>query len=48
MRCLFLPCPRCSQVYWPGSHRDHLLEKMRAVGLVTDKVENNGIKSDWK
>ncbi len=44
----FLQCPRCSQVYWPGSHRDHLLEKMRAVGLVTDKVENNGIKSDWK
>jgi hypothetical protein len=44
----FLQCPRCGQVYWPGSHRDHLLEKMRAVGLVTDKVENNGIKSDWK
>ncbi|WP_289021263.1 Mut7-C RNAse domain-containing protein [Desulfobacter postgatei] len=44
----FLQCLRCGQVYWPGSHRDHLLEKMRAVGLVTDKVEINGIKSDWK
>ena len=34
----FFQCPRCGQVYWPGSHRDHILEKMRAAGLVTDII----------
>lgn len=34
----FFQCPRCGQVYWPGSHRDRILEKMRAAGLVTDII----------
>jgi len=34
----FFQCPRCGQVYWPGSHREHILEKMRAAGLVTDRI----------
>jgi len=34
----FFQCPRCGQVYWPGSHRDHILEKMRATGLMTDII----------
>nr|WP_319495626.1 hypothetical protein [uncultured Desulfobacter sp.] len=34
----FFQCPRYRQVYRPGSHRDHILEKMKAAGLVTDII----------
>lgn len=31
----FFQCHRCGQVYWPGSHRDHILKKISAAGLLT-------------
>ena len=27
----FRQCPRCRKVYWPGSHKDHMLEKLEEV-----------------
>ncbi|MDD4274854.1 MAG: Mut7-C RNAse domain-containing protein [Desulfobacter postgatei] len=34
----FFQCPRCSHVYWRGFHRNHIIEKRRAAGLVTDII----------
>ncbi len=27
----FTRCPRCRRVYWPGTHRDHMLEEIAEV-----------------
>jgi len=24
-------CPGCGRVYWPGTHRDHMIERLRAL-----------------
>jgi len=27
----FRECPECRKIYWPGSHKDRMLEKLQAV-----------------
>jgi len=27
----FTGCPRCGRIYWPGTHRQHMREAMRAL-----------------
>ena len=29
----FLTCPRCRRVYWPATHRAHVLEELAALGI---------------
>jgi uncharacterized protein with PIN domain len=29
----FLTCPRCRRVYWPATHREHVLRELTALGL---------------
>ena len=29
----FLTCPRCHRVYWPATHREHVLRELAALGL---------------
>jgi len=29
----FQRCPRCGHVYWPATHRAHMLEELSALGL---------------
>ncbi|MBN1423340.1 Mut7-C RNAse domain-containing protein [Candidatus Fermentibacteria bacterium] len=28
----FLACPSCRRVYWPGTHRDHILGRVQRLG----------------
>jgi uncharacterized protein with PIN domain len=30
----FLTCPRCRRVYWPATHRAHVLAELAALGIV--------------
>lgn len=30
----FCRCPRCRRVYWGATHRDHVLEELRRLGLL--------------
>ena len=30
----FLTCPRCHRIYWPATHRTHVLRELAALGLV--------------
>ena len=29
----FLTCPRCHRIYWPATHREHVLRELAALGL---------------
>jgi uncharacterized protein with PIN domain len=29
----FLRCPRCDRLYWPATHRTHMLRELAALGL---------------
>jgi uncharacterized protein with PIN domain len=29
----FLSCPRCRRLYWPATHRLHMMEELAALGL---------------
>ncbi len=29
----FERCPRCGRVYWPATHREHMLDELAALGL---------------
>ena len=35
----FRQCPECRKIYWPGSHRDHMLQKLKSLsGWKPDEV----------
>jgi uncharacterized protein with PIN domain len=29
----FVRCTRCQKIYWPGTHHEHMLKKMRALRI---------------
>ena len=29
----FLACPRCRRIYWPATHRTHMLRELAALGI---------------
>ena len=31
----FRKCPRCAKVYWPGSHRQKMIDELRKLGVVS-------------
>lgn len=31
---VFCRCPRCQRLYWGATHRDHILEELRRLGLL--------------
>jgi uncharacterized protein len=30
----FVACPRCHRIYWPATHRAHMMDELAALGLV--------------
>jgi len=36
----FRVCPECHRLYWPATHRDHVLDELRRLGLI--KEESGG------
>jgi uncharacterized protein len=34
----FLSCGGCGRLYWPASHRDHMLRELADIGLVRESV----------
>ena len=35
----FHACPRCGRVYWRGSHHEHMLDRLRAMGLERGEIQ---------
>ncbi len=35
----FTRCPACDRIYWPGSHRQRLVDQLAAVGIVLDRQD---------
>ena len=33
----FLACGRCGRVYWPATHRAHMLRELAAIGIVHEE-----------
>jgi uncharacterized protein with PIN domain len=34
----FVMCPECQRVYWGATHKDHVLEELRRLGLLVGEV----------
>jgi uncharacterized protein with PIN domain len=34
----FHVCPRCGRVYWPATHRTHMLRELAAIGLAAGEA----------
>lgn len=37
----FCKCPQCAKVYWPGSHRQKMIDKLRDLGIEELKIGGN-------
>jgi hypothetical protein len=35
----FRRCPECRRLYWGATHRDHVLEELRRLGLIKEEAE---------
>ena len=34
---VFRICPSCARIYWRATHVDHMLQRLRSAGIISDK-----------